>query len=116
MSVTQSAREEPAAKLLPWAATLTAYLVASGIQIAVYGVAASAAGGSLGLPDWAYSPFILIWLFAPATFATWVSARFLRAIRKAGHRLAMLANLTLLLSAPLSIYLGVSVSFNTWGT
>jgi hypothetical protein len=116
MSMTQPAREEPAAKLLPWAATLTAYLVASGIQIAIYGAEASAASGSLGLPDWAYTPFMLIWLFAPATLATWVSARFLRSIRMAGDRLTTLANLALLLSAPLSIYLGVFLSFNTWGT
>jgi hypothetical protein len=115
MTVARSNHVSAMSKLLPWAGSLLAFLAASGVQAAIYGAGATSTGG-LSLPEPVEFLVLLAWILVPAGVATWNSLRLLRSVRAARDRLVKVANVTLLLFAPLSVYLGLFISFNTWGT
>jgi hypothetical protein len=107
-----------------WAQVVAAFGAASLVQIIACG-AAQSAGGS-GTITVMTSPWVsglydlviaLVWFFGPASIATWYSARKLRFWKDAGTaRMTLPRSLSMLVLPALSIYLGIFVSFNSWGT
>jgi len=129
MSRMPSPNEQPAdarsqSRLAAWMSVIAIYLAASLVQILVYGAGASHSEVSATTdtaPSWASELFYLVevlaWLLGPATIATWIAVRKLRFWKDMGtERMTVTTALALLLLPALSIYLGVVVSFNTWGT
>jgi hypothetical protein len=87
------------------------------VQIFFYGAPTLLGFGAYNLPGWLYQPAVLSFLFVPAALALLFSLNRLRAAeRHAGRGLSAWPIVTVSLLAILSAYLGVYVSFNTWGT
>jgi hypothetical protein len=109
-------------KLAVWTGVIAAYVSASLVQILICGFAASSPTiGPTTSPvnRWilglSYLVVLLAWLFGPAALATWYSVRKLHFWRAIGtERMTVPRSFALLLLPPLSIYLGIVVSINTW--
>ena len=100
-----------------WAAIIGSFALASCVQILFYGAPTLLEFGGYHLPEWLYEPVVLSFFFAPATIAFLVSLRLLRsAARNADRRLSAPPIVAISILAVLSAYMGVFVSFNTWGT
>jgi len=118
--------ERPATKPAAWAGAVAAFCAASLFQVLMYGAGASADGAGAGTAaylstHWLSELFeigvVLAWLLGPAAIAFWFSARKLGFWNDIGtERLGVPRALALLLLPALSIYIGVFVSINIWGT
>ena len=107
----------PKPKLHLWVAIAALFFVASCVQILFYGAPTFLGFGGYQFPRWLYEPVVLAFFFAPAAVALLYSLRLLRsAARHADRRLGVWSVVTVALLAVLSAYIGVLVSFNTWGT
>ena len=97
-----------------WAASVGAFVAATVLQIATFGlVAPNAALAELAVP----MGFVLAaaWLFLPAAIAAFSAVRFFRLIGPDPSQRSTQALLALLLLPAVSMYLGVMISFNIWG-
>lgn len=104
-------------KLHLWVAIAALFVVASCVQVLFYGAPTFLGLGGYNLPRWLYEPIVLAFFFAPSATALFVSLRLLRsAVRHADRGLGAWPVVTVASLAVLSAYIGVFVSFNTWGT
>jgi hypothetical protein len=109
--------EKADARLRLWAMIVCSFAVASCVQIFFYGAPTLLGFGAYNLPGWLYQPAVLSFLFVPAALALLFSLNRLRAAGlHVGRSLSAWPIVTVSLLAILSAYLGVYVSFNTWGT
>ena len=107
----------PKPRLYLWAVIAALFVVASCVQILFYGAPTFLDLGGFHFSRWHYEPVVLAFLFAPAAIALFVSLRLLRsAARHADGGLGIWSVVTVVLLAIVSAYMGVFVSFNTWGT
>ena len=106
----------PRSKLHLWVAISALFSVASCVQILFYGAPTFLGSGGYHIPRWLYEPTVLAFFFAPAAVALLFSLRLLRsASPRADRALGVWSVVTVVLLAILSAYIGVFVSFNTWG-
>jgi len=106
-------------RLLLWLLILGMFVCASGVQILMYGGPHiwPDAFASARLPESLYVPWVLAFFFAPgltaAGLAVWLLYRFYQQEESVPGPAAILV---LIVLAVASCYMGVIVSFNTWGT
>jgi hypothetical protein len=98
---------------IAWGASVAAFIAAAALQIAIFGVVSNAALPKLAAP----MGFVLAaaWLVLPAAIATYLAVRFFRLIGPDPGQRSTQALLALLLLPIISVYLGVVISFDTWG-
>jgi hypothetical protein len=98
-----------------WICVCGAFVAASAVQVLIFAAQASHAVVSW-LPGVLVVAGSIAWLVVPAAVATLIATRLLRSRTADGRGyFETSASLALLLLPPASIYLGVFVSFNTWG-
>lgn len=109
-------RVDRLAMLRFWALVFLIFSLASTVQVLMY---APWGGQRLWrhLPDWLGTPLTLFFLFGPGTIAAVSAWRMLnRHFRASSQRPGVLARTLLVVLTILSCYVGVFISFNTWGT
>jgi uncharacterized membrane protein len=118
--VTLEPRLTPSAsRVLLWVLILGIFACGSGVQILMYGGPHiwPDAFANARLPEFLYVPWVLAFFFAPgltaAGLAVWLLYRFYRREESVPGPAAILV---LIILAVVSCYMGVFVSFNTWGT
>jgi len=100
-----------------WVAIVGSFAVASCVQVLFYGAPEILGFGGYHIPRWLYEPIVLSFFFAPSAVALIFSLRLLRSTaRHVGRGLSVWPVVTVAILAILSAYIGVFVSFNTWGT
>ena len=107
-----------------WGSIALAFAAASMVQILMYarslwsGEPVWGRGSPLGgAADYLYTPLVLLFFFGPGIVASMIALRILyRTYGAEGHAPPLLAVLAIVLMTIVSCYLGVFVSFNTWGT
>jgi len=101
-----------------WAKVAAVFAAASSLQILMY--ARPLWGGApawMRLPDQLYTPAVLVFFFGPSMAAAAVALRLLYRHHAAQDQvLPMTGVLVIVVLTVVSGYLGVLVSFNTWGT
>ena len=119
MSVsTSSATQYPHARLMVlWAKIVLAFLAASSVQALFYGAPAIFGFSGYHVSGPLYLPVVLAYFFAPALAAmAFALSRVVAFYRVAGRSVSILAVAAVIVLAMVSAYMGVFVSFNTWGT
>jgi len=114
MSATDSGDARSGSRLFAWAGSIGSFVVATGLQIAIFGLVVpnnslSKLAAPIGMV------LAVAWFVLPAAIATFLAVRTFRLIGPLPERRSAQALLALLLLPLLSVYLGVVVSFNTWG-
>lgn len=101
-------------RALTWVATTALFAAATALQIAIYAIvvptgALSSVAGSIVLV------LAAVWLVLPAGLATFLAVRTFRLIEPVPAQRSTQSLLASFLFPLASVYLGVFVSFNTWG-
>jgi len=100
-----------------WLGVLGLFALASATQVATYGALSLFHLGAHAVPKAVTDLAIQLWFLAPATLAALASIRVLRAnLIGVGGNLRAWAVMSVALLALFSIYLGVFVAFNIWGS
>jgi hypothetical protein len=100
-----------------WAVVSALFACATGLQMLMY--APLWGGGPVWarLPDFLYTPAVLLFFFGPGFMAASVALRLLYRHYELLERRPPLAGVLVIVTLTLaSCYLGVFISFNTWGT
>ena len=114
MSATHSDSVRITSRPIAWTASVGAYVAATALQVAIFGVVVpNAALPKLIAP--VGFVFAAAWLVLPAAIATFLAVRVFRLIGPDPGQRSTQALLALLLLPAASVYLGVVISFNTWG-
>src|SRR5262245_4267523 len=100
-----------------WFKVTVAFFAASSIQVLFYGAPALFGFGGYHVSGHLYLPVMLAFFFAPALAAMLFALhRVVAFYRQVGRSVPVLVVAAVLLLALISAYMGVFVSFNTWGT
>ena len=100
-----------------WCKIAGSFLAASALQILFYGAPAIFRFGGYHVTGGMHLPVVLAFFFAPALGAMVYSLRSATLLyRRSGSVVPMFAIAGIVFLALASAYMGVFVSFNTWGT